>query len=324
MINEQIGVNKVVAELKSIIDESLLPQDGKDILEFKNMRSVLSLRKELGPRPGGLKIPFYSRHTVNGYMSNFRGPAGRLMIWGEDWKSPQVFIGYWRNLLLGEKRDAEFCRTLYARPGNIKRNSVIAEKKVSMAAWALITGELLALANLQKYRCDVNLRDKLVRTTGDLVETNTGSLVFASGVNDDDPALHNPEQWPRLNLAGSILEFVREESRKESELFFEASTSDQQRSRSGSLTGPFASSRSRKSSLAGDETGSVGGSRRNSLTGSRTGSGASRSRVNSLADSDNGSAVRSRANSLTGNKRERDNETGGDDVLSTTGKKKAK
>ena len=321
MAKELIDVNAVVAELKSAIDETLLPEEGKDIVNLTNMKSVFELRNKVGARPGGDNIPFWSRHATNGYMSNFIGPAGPLRIWGEDFKSPQVFIGYWRNRLLGQQADADYCLKLFSVPHKVKHNSNAAQQKVSIAAWALLTGELLALANLQKYRCDISLRKQLVATDGALVETNTGSHIFASGVNDDDPALNDSSQWPRMNLAGSILEYVREEIRKEGELFEEATP---ERSRLGLTNGP-PNPRSRTNSLAGlSDTGSGGTSRTNSPNGPPSARPPGGSRKNSLAGSHTGSGGRPRSDSFNNKKRERDNQTGGDDSLSTTGKKKAK
>ena len=119
-------------------------------------------------------------------------------------------------------------------------------------------------------------------TDGALAETNTGSHIFASGVNDDDPALNDSSQWPRMNLAGSILEYVREEIRKEGELFEEATP---ERSHLGLTNGP-PNPRSRTNSLAGlSDTGSGGTSRTNSPNGPPSARPPGGSRKNSLAGS---------------------------------------
>ena len=267
MENDEEEFGSAVEELKRVASEEDLPDEAKGVLDCKSIKAVIQLRNENGPRFGEQGTSFWSGHPENAAYSNFRGP---LSMWGKDFKSPQRLMGYVRNRVLGQKADADRCLNLRDNEQyEVKYLSDKSEAKLSRTAWMLLTGELLTQANLQKFTQTPTLRERLLDSTGPVWETNTASLVFSAGLDYEDPLLLRSDKWPspHLNVAGSIIEYVRREIGRENQLYDETMTHSLPRSRASTSESIYRSAsdgsvvRRKRSFIGGGEGASPPGSK---------------------------------------------------------------
>lgn len=90
-------------------------------------------------------------------------------------------------------------------------------KGYSDLVWAPIREEVMEKANLEKYRQNPYLKERLLDPTLDgkhFVEASPFDRIWAIGMREEEPGITDPANWKGTNLLGQCLDRVREKLRE--------------------------------------------------------------------------------------------------------------
>ena len=201
VVKNVVEASMITNKLKLSVDPANLPESYPDLLDCKFVTAAVKHKQDSPIQP---KTPFWSKDFTNKAFSHFTRGQKPIEIWGESFPTPEHFLGVWRARILGDQNLAKQIKSL-RYPNRVSYMSRPLRHLLGAAEWTWLSGELLAVANREKYTQWENFRTQLFMVEGDLVESNTGVGPWGCGVNSDDPRFHDEEKWPRdcFNLAGT-------------------------------------------------------------------------------------------------------------------------
>lgn len=155
---------------------------------------------------------FSSRHLQNAFLSNFAVADPPIRIWDEDFSSVEKFIAVWKARLAGDT-NVEHSMKGDDDPYKLKQKHFKVNWDGDVCQYTKIIGELICVANYQKYKQSPSHKEQLLRTAGTLVEAVPIRSQWGCGLRNDNPDILFKDKWPEgcLNINGELLTVVRQE-----------------------------------------------------------------------------------------------------------------
>jgi ribA/ribD-fused uncharacterized protein len=159
-----------------------------------------------------------------GHQAKTGDAAGKHVLsqwWQSEFEAGGIYYPTAEHYMMAEKArmfgDDETLSKILAAPGPGAVKALgRTVKNFAEAEWEIARFDIAVRGNRAKFSQNPALRIYLLNTGANvLVEASPVDTIWGVGLATDDPRVHNPDQWPGINLLGFALMKVRDILRME-------------------------------------------------------------------------------------------------------------